>query len=116
MSEDPRLVFVFDLRPWTLRSALYNILQTVFICAMLSVGAMTFSHDANVLVLRPIERMISKVEKIRDNPLYAMKLGDETYREQQEQEKEPLLKKEPEKRRCCKRWTRRKEVQTLETK
>ena len=33
---------------------------------MLAVGAMVFSHDANVLVLRPIERMINKVEKIRE--------------------------------------------------
>lgn len=116
--EPPHLVFVFDLRPWQLRSAIYNMFQTVFICAMLSVGAMTFSHDANVLVLRPIERMISKVEKIRDNPLYAMKLGDETYREQQEQEREPLMPNQPknESRGCCKRWSRRREVQTLETK
>jgi len=87
---------------------------------MLAVGAMTFSHDANVLVLRPIERMISKVEKIRDNPLYAMKLGDETYREQQEQEREPLdtKKEKNEATHCCRRWTRRREksVQTLETK
>lgn len=118
LDDDARLVFVFDLRPWTLRSAIYNILQTVFICVMLSVGAMTFSHDANVLVLRPIERMISKVEKIRDNPLYAMKLGDETYREQQENDApDGAEKPDTEKRKnCCKRWKGGKEVQTLETK
>merc|ERR1719254_459784 len=72
-----------------LRSAVFNIMQTIFVCFILAIGAMVFSHDANVLVLQPIERMISKVERIRDNPLYAMKLGDETYREKQEQEKEP---------------------------
>merc|ERR1719359_1287209 len=49
-----------------------------------------------------------------------MKLGDESYREQQEQEREPgsapSLEKTESRGRCCKRWTRRREVQTLETK
>mmetsp|Transcript_39516 Transcript_39516/g.113706 ORF Transcript_39516/g.113706 Transcript_39516/m.113706 type:complete len:980 (+) Transcript_39516:112-3051(+) len=74
------IVFVFDQRPHLLRSSVYSMLQTVFICLVLALGAMFFSRDANVLVLQPIERMISLVQKIRDNPLYAMKLGDESYR------------------------------------
>mmetsp|Transcript_8444 Transcript_8444/g.26258 ORF Transcript_8444/g.26258 Transcript_8444/m.26258 type:complete len:919 (-) Transcript_8444:232-2988(-) len=118
LNEIPSIIFVFDLRPWMLRSAVYNIIQTVFICAILAVGAMVFSHDANVLVLQPIERMISKVEKIRDNPLYAMKLGDETYREKQEQEKEPASPRRQDQHRRCRCWHRRRDVkvQTLETK
>jgi class 3 adenylate cyclase len=118
----PALQFVYDLRPWMLRSAVYNILQTIFICIILAIGAMVFSHDANVLVLQPIERMISKVAKIRDNPLYAMKLGDESYREKQEPEKEALeLLRDKTKgkglaalRNC---WRKKDvKVQTLETK
>mmetsp|Transcript_52431 Transcript_52431/g.118056 ORF Transcript_52431/g.118056 Transcript_52431/m.118056 type:complete len:535 (+) Transcript_52431:185-1789(+) len=118
ITDIPKIIFVFDLRPWMLRSAVYNILQTVFICVILAVGAMVFSHDANVLVLQPIERMISKVEKIRDNPLYAMKLGDETYREKQEQEKEPEdhHRQSPARRCRCGRRSRAVKVQTLETK
>merc|ERR1719387_2193730 len=79
---------------------------------------MTFSHDANDLVLRPIERMIAKVEKIRMNPLYAMKLGDEQYREQQQEEEAAILKKEQQDAQICGWLRRRKEAkaQTLETK
>jgi len=116
LREIPMILFVFDLRPWMLRSAVFNILQTVFICAILAVGAMVFSHDANVLVLQPIERMISKVQKIRDNPLYAMKLGDETYREKQEQEKEPNSPHRSRSKRCKSCLKRNEKVQTLETK
>merc|ERR1719169_64700 len=72
--------------------------------------------------------MISKVEKIRDNPLYAMKLGDETYREQQEQEgrsdpNAPGDKKKAQAVNCWKRVRtcscfkrRQRPVQTMETK
>lgn len=82
----PSMLFVFDVRPWVIRAAVYNIFTTFFICLILAAGAMVFSHDANVLVLQPIESMIAKVQKIRANPLYAMKLGDESYRESQEQD------------------------------
>jgi len=116
LDEDSDIVFLFDLRPWMLRSSVYNMLQTVFICAVLAVGAMVFSHDANVLVLQPIESMISKVAKIRDNPLYAMKLGDDTYREKQEEDDGDKSKKGQEGffARCCKR--QEAQTQTLETK
>mmetsp|Transcript_15323 Transcript_15323/g.13048 ORF Transcript_15323/g.13048 Transcript_15323/m.13048 type:complete len:331 (-) Transcript_15323:940-1932(-) len=48
-----------------------NIGRTLFICVVLTFGAMIFSHDANVLVLTPIERMIEKVNKIAKNPMTA---------------------------------------------
>lgn len=38
-----------------------NIGRTLFICMVLTCGAMLFSKDANDLALRPIERMIDKV-------------------------------------------------------
>ncbi|CAK0828747.1 unnamed protein product, partial [Prorocentrum cordatum] len=88
LNSEPDLIFVFDLRPWARKAAVFSILQTLFVCVILLIGALAFSHDANVLVLQPIERMINKVERIRDNPLFAMRLGDETYREAQAQEEE----------------------------
>eukprot|EP00927_Polykrikos_kofoidii_P038864 TRINITY_DN33308_c0_g1_i1.p1 TRINITY_DN33308_c0_g1~~TRINITY_DN33308_c0_g1_i1.p1 ORF type:complete len:956 (-),score=150.21 TRINITY_DN33308_c0_g1_i1:278-2872(-) len=120
IEDDAEIVLVFDLRPWMLKSSVYNIFQTVFICAILAAGAMVFSHDANVLVLQPIERMISKVEKIRDNPLYAMKLGDEAYRQKQEEEENPvesLRTPRDERKRCtCFRRKKNAKEHTLETK
>lgn len=76
-------LFVFDRRRGSRMEAALNAGQTVFICLLLGVGAMTFSKDANTLVLTPIERMISKLEKIRNNPIAAMSIGDEEQHREQ---------------------------------
>eukprot|EP00927_Polykrikos_kofoidii_P039002 TRINITY_DN33446_c0_g1_i1.p1 TRINITY_DN33446_c0_g1~~TRINITY_DN33446_c0_g1_i1.p1 ORF type:complete len:1000 (+),score=129.26 TRINITY_DN33446_c0_g1_i1:88-3000(+) len=76
-------LFVFDLRAGSAMGAALNTAQTCFICFLLGFGAMTFSNDANKLVLMPIERMIAKLDKIRNNPLEAMSIGyEEQHREQ----------------------------------
>lgn len=87
-------MFVFDRRSGSRMEAALNTAQTFFICLLLGVGAMTFSNDANKLVLIPIERMISKLEKIRNNPLEAMTIGDEEHHREQvaaSKKKQPLL-------------------------
>eukprot|EP00418_Pyrodinium_bahamense_P043284 CAMPEP_0179199838 /NCGR_PEP_ID=MMETSP0796-20121207/99431_1 /TAXON_ID=73915 /ORGANISM="Pyrodinium bahamense, Strain pbaha01" /LENGTH=919 /DNA_ID=CAMNT_0020904351 /DNA_START=1 /DNA_END=2760 /DNA_ORIENTATION=- len=76
-------MFVFDRRSGSRMEALLNTAQTLFICFLLGFGAMTFSKDANKLVLTPIERMISRLEKIRNSPLEAMTIGDEEHRREQ---------------------------------
>jgi len=76
-------MFVFDKRSGSSMEAALNTAQTIFICCLLGFGAMTFSNDANKLVLMPIERMISKLEKIRNNPLEAMTIGDEEHHREQ---------------------------------
>merc|ERR1719454_1352734 len=72
--------------------AALNSGQTIFICLLLGVGAMTFSKDANKLVLTPIERMITKLDKIRSNPLEAMSIGAED--QQRDERKAAKRKKE----------------------
>lgn len=81
--EDVRMLFAFDKRRTTQLEAGLSMLQTVFICIAVGVGAMTFSNDANQLLLNPIERMIQKMETIKDNPLEAMRLGDFEYRREE---------------------------------
>jgi hypothetical protein len=54
-------VFYFDKRDEVRLASLLNIGQTVFICFMLGFGALAFSKDATELVLKPVERMITKV-------------------------------------------------------
>lgn len=116
LQEMPSVFFVFDLRPWSVRTAVYSMIQTGFICSILAVGAMIFSRDANVLVLQPIERMNALVEKIRANPLYAMKLGDEAYRETTSEKDDEQSGFDPMRWICrCLGGNRVKE-QTLETK
>jgi len=77
------MLFVFDVRGTTQVEAGLSILRTIFICCAVGLGAMSFSNNANVLLLNPIERMIGKMETIKDNPLEAMKLGDLEYRREQ---------------------------------
>jgi len=71
------VMFVFDRREGSRMEAALNAFQTCFVCFALGFGALAFSKDANRLVLRPIEKMISKLERIRSNPLEAMRLGPE---------------------------------------
>lgn len=66
-----------DFSAWTRNTkssmiqALINIARTIFICILLSIGALFFSRDAEILVLNPIERMIEKVKIIARNPMAA---------------------------------------------
>jgi hypothetical protein len=88
-------VVFFDKRNFTQKEAVNNILQvgptlptlplplqTLFVCVMLGLGAMLFSNDATELALRPIERMVEKMRKIKVDPLYAARLGDDDFAEQ----------------------------------
>merc|ERR1719359_733609 len=57
---------------------------------------MTFSKDVNELLLNPIERMMVKMQTIKENPLEAMKLGDMEFRREEidaEKRKEALMNK-----------------------
>jgi len=81
--EDMFFFIVFDRRQGSRMEAMLNTAQTLFICFLLGFGAMTFSRDANKLVLTPIERMITKLNRIRNNPLEAMAIGDEEHQKEQ---------------------------------
>ncbi len=47
---------------------------------VLSGAPYLFGEDAEDLVLDTIKRMIEKMHGIQDNPLVAMRLGDEEFR------------------------------------
>lgn len=64
-----------DLRDANILDSVMNILRTLLVCIIFLLGAMIFSKDANDLALRPIERMIEKVNKIANNPLMALDEG-----------------------------------------
>lgn len=77
------ILFVFNTRSTTTMEAGLSMLQTIFICLCVGLGAMTFSSDLDKLLLKPIERMIAKMDTIKDNPLEAMRLGDMEYRREE---------------------------------
>ncbi|CAG9334471.1 unnamed protein product [Blepharisma stoltei] len=64
-------VAVFDLREDTKFAAQLNICQTIFICIVLTLGAIYFSKDAEDLVIKPIEKMVERVHFIAKNPISA---------------------------------------------
>lgn len=53
-----------DIRTKSENEALIGICRTIFVAFVLSLGSMYFSKDINDLALRPIERMIRKVNQI----------------------------------------------------
>lgn len=53
-----------------------SILRTVFVSAVLSIGALLFSKDVEDLVLSPIENMLGKVKRIAENPLDAAEIEE----------------------------------------
>ena len=52
-------------------NAVLSICRTIFVCVVLAIASIYFSHDATVLVLNPIERMLEKVKLLAKNPLAA---------------------------------------------
>jgi len=72
--------FSFDLRKYTMEVSLFSILTTAFVLVLLILGSMMFSNDAKRLVVTPVEKMIQRVEAIRENPLIAIKMADEEFK------------------------------------
>lgn len=69
--ESGEFIAYMNNRVESIANAYISMSRTIFICILLSVGALFFSRDAEKLVLNPIERMIEKVKKIAENPLAA---------------------------------------------
>ena len=72
VADPPEFYFFFDTIAWSAAEAEMNIMQTLFICLVLGTGAYMFASDANNLVLHPVERMVTKLNKIRRNPRPAL--------------------------------------------
>eukprot|EP00928_Gymnodinium_smaydae_P070852 TRINITY_DN54602_c0_g1_i1.p1 TRINITY_DN54602_c0_g1~~TRINITY_DN54602_c0_g1_i1.p1 ORF type:complete len:960 (-),score=231.81 TRINITY_DN54602_c0_g1_i1:117-2912(-) len=73
-------VFFFDLRAYVKEDAMYSLCVTFFIMLLLVFGFIVFSSDANHLVVNPVEKMMKRVEAIRENPLIAIKMADEEFK------------------------------------
>ena len=69
----PDLRVTFSKRKFSKLTAITSLCKTIFLCALLMIGAMMFIQDANNLVLIPIERMLEIVKLLAKNPLAAAK-------------------------------------------
>ncbi|CDJ35924.1 adenylyl cyclase, putative [Eimeria mitis] len=68
---------VYDKRELSHLECALSMLKTVFVCLIMVIGTVAINHDINTLILRPIERMITKMNKIRNNPLAATNMNAE---------------------------------------
>lgn len=59
--EDRQFLGIMSIREANRFAATLSLGRTVFVCFVLTCGALYFSKDANDLALGPIERMIVKV-------------------------------------------------------
>ena len=62
-------IAVLDVRWNSQITATLNLVRTAFIVATLALGITLMQRDAARLVLRPMERMLSKVRAVAENPL-----------------------------------------------
>jgi len=70
------MVAIYDGRADNSLDAALGIARTIFVCIVLTMGALYFSKDANDLVLHPIENMLEKVKRIAKNPLEAAQMEE----------------------------------------
>ena len=70
------MVAVYDGRYDNRLDSALGIARTVFVCIVLTAGALYFSKDAHDLVLHPIENMLEKVKRIAKNPLEAAQMEE----------------------------------------
>jgi class 3 adenylate cyclase len=69
---------IFDRAELYRLKAILGLCRIGFLATMLAAGVYSFTKDAERLVLRPIERMMRKVQDLGDNPLLAATVIDTT--------------------------------------
>ena len=114
-STDPNCFAVFDNRSSSKLASVLNIIKTIFICLVLSGGAICFNKDTSEMVLEPIESMIKKIKDISKNPIEAMQNN-----EKEEYAKSLLENEENHSKGClacfkCKKGNEGKQEAPLET-
>lgn len=70
-ADEVSLQGILSTRKTNVLTAGLSLARTFYVCIVLTLGALFFSKDANDLALRPIERLIDKVNRIAKNPISA---------------------------------------------
>ncbi len=63
-----------SFRSQNIIQAVLDLLNTVMICLIFLISIFSLNKNMSVLVLNPLERMISKIKKVTLNPLQALKI------------------------------------------
>lgn len=75
--ETHHLVFFFDKRPLVQYESFMSLATTALVCVVLTIASMVLSNDVNTLVLAPIEKMVSRLMAIRNDPRVAIKFDED---------------------------------------
>lgn len=78
-TEDNEIYAIMDYRSYNIKSALFSIGNTIFICVVLVSMLHFFTEDINELIVTPIEKMMKQVMEMAKNPeSVTMTLTDNT--------------------------------------
>jgi class 3 adenylate cyclase len=78
------IIGYFDNSKTTKLNGILGIFRTLLVCLALSISTYFLSRDAEKLVINPIEGMISKVDRISENPLEAAAVEEKRIYEREE--------------------------------
>lgn len=70
-SSDATIIIVYSTLKESILTSKLNCMQTLFVCVCLTICAIGFEDDANVLVLQPLEIMTEIVHKVARDPIGA---------------------------------------------
>ena len=73
LMEGPGYTIGYDISWYNTQVAYFNIGRTVFVCLLLIITTIFFSHDLDVTAVAPLEDMMETVRKIAVNPLNAIR-------------------------------------------
>ena len=69
--------FGYDISWYNKQISYFNIGRTVFVCLLLIITTIFFSHDLDVIAISPLEEMMNTVRKLAVNPLNAVRQIEE---------------------------------------
>ena len=70
-SNDATVIIVYSTLKESILTSKLNCMQTLFVCVCLTICAIGFEDDANMLVLQPLEIMTEIVHKVAKDPIGA---------------------------------------------
>jgi len=74
---DYYLSSTFDIKKTMTVDAYFNIARTIFVCVVLAGASLVMTNDITEMIISPLEKMLKKINNIKENPLNAMKLEEE---------------------------------------
>ena len=73
LSEGAGFTVAYDISWYNKQVSYFNISRTIFVCLLLIITTIFFSHDLDIIAISPLEEMMNTVRKLAVNPLNAVR-------------------------------------------